>query len=300
MHVAITGGTGFLGKHLTSSLIHDGHKVSILTRHPEQAPEIPGVSHVQWLKDGARPEKDLHEIDAFVNLAGESINSGRWTEERKKRILESRLKATEEVIRIFEKKSKKPGVLVNASAVGYYGMSETETYSEASVVNADDFLASVVREWEKRAAQAEQFDVRTVFARFGVILGSEGALPKMVLPYKLGIGGTIGTGKQWLSWVHVADAVGLIRFAIEHKDVRGPLNVTAPEPVKMKEAGEMIGEVMNRPHWMPVPAIAMKAALGEMSSLLLQGQRVLPEKAQAHGYSFQFSSLKSALLDILK
>lgn len=299
MHIAVTGGTGFLGKHLTACLVQAGYRVSILTRNPVQAPEMPGVSYVQWFNEGDNPEIELPEVDAIVNLAGESISSGRWTKERKHRILESRLKATGEVNRMIEKLPGKPEVLVNASAVGYYGMSETETFTEKTIVHAEDFLASVVRAWEKKASHAEKYGVRTVFARFGVILGSEGALQKMILPYKFGIGGTIGSGKQWLSWVHATDAARLILFAIENKDVSGPLNVTSPEPLKMKEAGKTIGEVMNRPHWMPVPAIAMKAALGEMSNLLIRGQRALPEKAQECGYSFEYSSFKSALQNIL-
>lgn len=300
MHVVITGGTGFVGKHLTASLIQDGHHVSILTRHPENSPDIPGLSHVKWLQDGAQPENTLDEADAIVNLAGESINSGRWTDERKQRIYESRIKATDEVIRILKKLSKKPEVLVNASAVGYYGMSESETFTEKSNVHAEDFLAKVVRSWEQKASQAEKDGVRTVYARFGVILGSEGALQKMILPYKFGVGGTVGSGKQWLSWIHIADVVGLIRFALENRNVNGALNVTSPEPLRMKQAGKTIGEVMNRPHWIPVPKIAMKAALGEMSNLLLHGQRVLPAKAMEQGYAFEYATFKQALQDIVK
>ncbi|HEX7064667.1 MAG TPA: TIGR01777 family oxidoreductase [Bacillales bacterium] len=301
MHVVITGGTGFVGQELTNSLINDGHKVSILTRNPAGKPEKRNVTYVKWLADGAEPEKELQNVDAIVNLAGESINSGRWTAKRKQQILDSRVKATKSVMGIIEKLDRKPDVLVNASAVGYYGMSESETFTEEAQVHADDFLAGVVRRWEKEAAQAEAHGVRTVFARFGVIFGEEdGALPRMVLPYKLGVGGTVGSGKQWLSWVHIDDVAGMIRFAIENPAVKGPLNVTAPEPEKMKEIGQTIGEIMHRPHWMPVPDFAMKAALGEMSNLLLKGQRVLPQKAERHGYNFHHPLLKPALNNLLK
>jgi uncharacterized protein (TIGR01777 family) len=300
MHIAVTGGTGFVGSALTKVLTDNGHRVTILTRNRERKAKQAGVSYVRWLTEGSRPEDEMRDVDVIVNLAGESINSGRWTEKRKMRILQSRLKATDAVLKIIENLEKKPDVLVNASAVGYYGMSETATFTEENRSAADDFLAKVVRQWEEKAAKAVGFGVRTVFARFGVILGESGALPKMIFPYKIGIGGTVGSGRQWLSWVHVEDAVGMIRFAIEQPEVEGPLNVTAPEPKRMRAVGETIGEVMNRPHWLPVPGIAMRAALGEMSSLLLEGQRVLPEKAVQLGYSFRYPELKAALASILR
>ncbi|HET7578830.1 MAG TPA: TIGR01777 family oxidoreductase [Bacillales bacterium] len=300
MHVAITGGTGFVGRALTDSLIKDDHQVSVLTRNPANKPEKPGVTYVKWLVDNASPANELENVDAIVNLAGTSINSGRWTKSRKKEILNSRIKATEAVINLIDELSPKPSVLANASAVGYYGMSESETFTEDSRVHAEDFLAGVAQRWEEEASKATQYDVRTVFCRFGVILGTdEGALPQMILPYKFGAGGTVGSGKQWLSWVHIDDVVGMIRFAIETREMSGPLNVTAPEPKRMKAFGKTIGEVLNRPHWMPVPGFAMKAALGEMSSLLLQGQRVLPEKAKQHGYPFHYPELKPALNSLL-
>lgn len=299
MHVAITGGTGFVGRALTDSLSNDGHTVSILTRHPGDNPAKTGVTYTPWLT-AKHPSPSLAEpVDAIVNLAGESINSGRWTAKRKRHILDSRMTATANVIEMIKNAHQKPKVLINASAVGYYGMSESNTFNEASEINSDDFLANVVRRWEDEAAQAQAYDVRAVFTRFGVILGDQGVLPLMTLPYKMGIGGTIGSGKQWLSWVHIADVIGMIRFAIDTPEVTGPLNVTAPEPERMKPFGQTVSQVMHRPHWLPVPAFAMKTALGEMSQLLLQGQRVLPQKAEDMGYTFQYPQLKPALQQLL-
>lgn len=298
MNIAITGGTGFVGNALTDSLIKDGHHPYILTRYPSGKPAKTNVTYVEWLGENSRPEKDLHGIDAIVNLAGESINSGRWTEERKKRILNSRIEATREVVRIIGELEQKPEVLVNASAIGFYGMSETETFTEESASIADDFLAKVVQRWENEAEQAEEHGVRPVFTRFGIILGEEGALPRMVLPYKMFAGGTVGSGEQWLSWVHIDDVAGMIRFAIENEQILGPLNVTTPHPEKMRAFGKEIGKVLNRPHWIPAPGFALKIALGEMSSLVLNGQRVLPEKAQKHSYSFHYQNLHDALQNI--
>lgn len=299
MHVVVTGGTGFAGRALVNDLIKDGHEVSVLTRNPDGKPNQPKITYIEWLAEGSAPEKELKNVDAIVNLAGASINA-RWTKERKEQISQSRIKATRAVNELIGKLDPKPEVLVSASAVGYYGLSEMDTFTEKSEPNAVDFLASVVRRWESEAAEAEnRYGVRTVFTRFGVILGNGGALPSMALPYKLGVGGTVGSGRQWLSWIHIEDVIGLIRFAIVHPEIHGPLNVTAPEPVKMKTMGQTIAEVLHRPHWMPVPSFAMKIALGEMSSLLLKGQRVLPEKALKNRYSFRYPDLKPALKQLL-
>ncbi|HET7629606.1 MAG TPA: TIGR01777 family oxidoreductase [Bacillales bacterium] len=299
MHIALTGGTGFIGSAITDRLIANGHKVSILTRAPYDQNSREGVKYVQWLTEDSCPEQVLADVDAIVNLAGESINRGRWTTSRKARILESRLKATDAVLHLIKHLHPQPRVLVNASAIGFYGTSEIQTFTEANESAADDFLASVVTQWETKAAQAEALGVRTVFARLGVVLGREGALPRIVLPYKLGIGGTIGTGRQWLSWVHVEDVARMLLFAIENGEIRGPLNVTAPEPVRMKPFGQAVGDVLHRPHWLPVPAFALRMGLGEMSDLILKGQRVLPEKALSHGFSFKFPDLHQALSSIL-
>lgn len=299
MNIAITGGTGFVGSALTESFVNDGHSVFILTRNPDNKPIKKGVTYVKWLQDGAEPAKELHNIHAIVNLAGESINSGRWTEGRKQRILDSRISSTREIISIIQRLDKKPRVLVNASAIGYYGSSLDQSFTENNTEAGNDFLADVSKKWEDEAMNAQNHGVRTVLTRFGIVLGEEGALPLMVLPYKLFIGGKLGDGRQWYSWVHIQDVIGMIRFAVDHESVQGPLNVTAPEPKRMNDFGKTVAEVLNRPHWIPVPEAPMQAALGEKSGIVLKGQCVLPQKAKELGYPFRYIKLKDALENLL-
>ncbi|WLR47768.1 TIGR01777 family oxidoreductase [Halobacillus litoralis] len=299
MNIAITGGTGFVGTQLKEKLVQEGHDVYILTRSPKKYKDTDQVTYVGWLKEEFHPEQELPILDAIVNLAGESLNSGRWTEERKQSILESRIKSTEGVLDLIDALSEKPEVLVNASAVGYYGQSKTKTFTEETTEPGNDFLANVVEEWEARASQAAEKGVRTVYVRFGIILGEEGALPKMILPYKMMIGGNLGSGEQWMSWIHIDDVVGIVHFAIENKNIHGPLNGTAPNPKRNKDFGQTLGEVLNRPHWITAPSVAMKVALGDMSTLLLDGQCVIPKKTTASGYTFHYPDLQPALSSIL-
>ena len=299
MKIAITGGTGFVGRALTEELLSHEHEILILTRNPDKHKARTGVKYVKWLSDGARPEETLEGIHAFINLAGESINSGRWTDERKKRIINSRITSTGEVINIIKALKQKPACLINASAIGYYPSSRTNTYTEASMETADNFLGETVQIWEKEAAKAKQLGVRVAYTRFGIILGKdEGALPRIALPYKMFVGGTVGTGEQWMSWVHIKDIARAVHFVAETEEIAGPVNVTAPSPVTMKEFGKTLGAVMGRPHWIPVPSFALKAAMGEMSSLVLEGQKVLPSVLSEHGFKFKYPELKSALMDI--
>lgn len=215
MRIAIAGGTGFVGNALVKKLLEKKHEIFILTRNISHKQHSKNLNYVQWLNDDDSPEDVLESIDVFINLAGESINSGRWTEDRKKRILNSRITATKEVRRIISRLEEKPYTLINASAVGYYGTSQVETFTESSRKSGTDFLAETVRRWEEEAAKAEEFEVRTVFCRFGIILEkNDGALPRMALPYKLFAGGTVGSGSQWVSWIHLDDAVSGILFAL--------------------------------------------------------------------------------------
>ncbi|HSJ37949.1 MAG TPA: TIGR01777 family oxidoreductase [Planococcus sp. (in: firmicutes)] len=299
MKIAITGGTGFAGKEMTDLFRQQGHEVYVLTRSPKPPEE--GVHYVEWLTNGAKPENDLAGIDAFVNLAGSSINDGRWDEEQKRLIYSSRVEATLEVLRIIRALERKPKVLVNASAVGIYPASTEKSYTEESPERGEDFLAKTVIEWEQLANEAKAEGVRVALGRFGIILGKrDGALPLMALPYKLFAGGTVGTGKQWLSWIHVNDVARAVLFAIETKELDGPFNVTAPYPKRMKEFGKEIAHALGRPHWFPVPKFALKTALGDKSRLVLEGQRVLPEVLEKHGFEFSFPDLRSALADIYK
>lgn len=299
MKIAITGGTGFVGRHLTNLLIENGHEVFILTRNIAGKNNNDSAVYVEWLHDNANPEAALEGIDAFINLAGESINSGRWTAARKARILDSRITATKEMMRIIMQLQKKPEIVINASAVGYYGISDSLTFTEASTASGNDFLAHTVQKWEETASEAEAFGIRTAYCRFGIILDSkEGALPKMVLPYKLFAGGTIGSGLQWLSWIHIHDVSRAILYILENKEISGPVNFTAPNPATMKEFGQTLAKCLGKPHWLPAPSFAIRLALGEMSILITEGQKVLPAKLLDHGYSFQFEQLQPALADI--
>ncbi|WP_313801586.1 TIGR01777 family oxidoreductase [Cytobacillus sp.] len=299
MKIAVTGGTGFVGRALTKDFIRNGHEVYILTRKINANENKKQLTYVQWLNEGDRPWEVLEGVDVFINLAGESINSGRWSENRKKRILESRISATNEVEKILSRLKKKPDVFIQASAVGFYGISDSEIFTEYSSEAGDDFLARTVQKWEATAWKVEDLGIRTVYCRFGIILDNlDGALPRIALPYKAFIGGTVGTGNQWVSWIHLKDVVNGMMFAVSNKQVKGPVNFTAPNPVKMKEFGRTLGKVLHRPHWMPAPRLALKIALGEMSILVSEGQKVLPQKLLANGYSFLYEDLKHALEDI--
>ncbi|WP_226671237.1 TIGR01777 family oxidoreductase [Metabacillus litoralis] len=298
MKIAITGGTGFVGKHLTDYFLDKGHHLYILTRS-EKTSSQNNLEYVQWLSNGSDPVSSLEGIDVMINLAGKSIND-RWTDEAKKAIVQSRVKATKEVYSIISKLQKKPSVLINASAIGIYGTSLDKTFTEESTERGTDFLAETVKVWEKEASKVEELNVRTVFTRFGIILGEEGALPKMLLPYKLFAGGKLGSGKQWMSWVHIEDLVRIIDHVIKTNTISGPVNVTAPNPVRMNEFGQVIGQTLNRPHWLPAPAFALKTFLGEMSILILEGQKVLPNKIQEQNFKFSYPQLDQALENILK
>ncbi len=300
MKIAIAGGSGFVGTALIDELSKENHDIYILTRHPEKFKKQTNLTYISWLAKEAQPEKHLAGLDVFINLAGESLNSGRWTPERKRRIVESRVEASKEMNRIISMLPDKLSVIINASAVGYYGISDDETFTETSGSVGDDFLARTVQLWEKEAAKSRSYSNRLVLTRFGVILGEkDGALPMMVLPYKLFGGGKMGKGNQWLSWIHIHDVVRAIIFCMNDQRIEGPVNFTAPNPVQMDTFGKTIGAVLHRPHWLPVPPIFLKKLLGEMSILVLEGQNVLPTKLKDEGFTFSFPILKEALQNIL-
>ena len=298
MKVVIAGGSGFVGRKITDTLLKDGHDVIILSRNKQTDRE--SVKYVHWLHEGALPENEIGYADVFINLAGVSINDGRWTESHQKKIYESRMEATGELIRIIGKLEVKPSVFINASAIGIYPASETAIYTEESYEVATDFLGQTVNDWEKKAATLNDLGIRTAFTRFGLVLGkNKGALPLMVLPYKMYVGGTVGSGRQWVSWVHVQDVARAILHVIHNSHLRGPINVTAPFPTRMDDFGKMIGATIHRPHWFPAPSPIMKIALGKKSSLVLEGQYVTPEKLLANGFEFDFPVLSLALDNLL-
>lgn len=299
MKIVVAGGTGFVGKALVKNLLDQGHEVIILTRKIPNTAQPDRLKYVEWLSKETPTAEELHGSDIFINLAGESINSVRWTEIQKKSILNSRLNAVHELLTIMKKLTPLPKALLNASAIGYYGTSEHKVFTEKDKGTVDDFLSQTVMEWENAAAHATTLGIRTVFCRFGVILDQhEGALPKMVTPYKAFIGGNLGHGRQWMSWIHIEDVVRAMTFVMNQGDIQGPVNFTAPHPVSMEEFGRILASVLHRPHWLPVPGIALKLLLGEMSTLVLDGQKVLPQKLVDHGYQFKYPELRSALKNI--
>lgn len=299
MKIAIAGGTGLVGSKLVELCKERGDEIFVLTRSKESFED--GVTYAKWLTDHANLAHDLEGIDAFVNLAGLSLSGGRWTEDFKKQIYDSRMKATNEAFNILQSLNNRPTVYVNASAVGIYPNSETEIYTEKSNKVATDFLGITVKDWEQRAKMFSELGMRTAFTRFGVILDSkQGALPRIAMPYQYFVGGTIGSGEQWISWVHVEDAARAILYIIDNDQIEGPVNVTSPNVKRMKQFGKVVGDVLGKPHWLKVPRFALKKALGEQSQLVIEGQYVVPEKLIESGFTFKFASLDQALRDLYK
>ncbi|MBO2944103.1 TIGR01777 family oxidoreductase [Paenibacillus sp. F411] len=299
MKVAICGGTGFIGQAMSEKWIAEGHEVLVVTRSrpasEEQTELERSITYVTWDEMEQQPEP-LEGLDALINLAGSSL-SQRWTEAAKKSILSSRLQTVEAVARLMARLSSPPPVVIQASAMAIYGTSDTETFDESSPARVMDFPSRVVQAWEEAADGIEA--ERLVKLRISVVLGQDGgAFPKMILPYKLGIGGKIGSGRQWMSWIHLQDMVSLIEFCITRSDISGPVNAASPHPVTNDEFGRTAGSVYHRPHWLPVPGFALKALLGELSMILLDGQRVIPMKAERHGFHFRYPELKEALQEL--
>ncbi|MCZ8521546.1 MULTISPECIES: TIGR01777 family oxidoreductase [Paenibacillus] len=295
MKVAIAGGTGFIGGHLTRYYTQRGTEVILISRSSRESDDRL-VSYVTW----SELEQDasmLEGADAIINLAGESINQ-RWTAAAKARILQSRLDSVQRVGRIVQRLERKP-VLVNASGMSVYGLSETESFTEESPHRLDHFLAEVVEKWEAEVGRVPA--ARTVMLRVGVVLGNDGgAYPKMRLPFLFGAGGRIGSGRQWLSWIHVDDMVRLIDYCVSNRQMQGPVNATAPEPVRSDSFGRSLAKAMGRPYLFPVPAFVMKLVFGEMSMLLLEGQRVLPQAALKDGFQFTYPAIDEALRHLVQ
>jgi uncharacterized protein (TIGR01777 family) len=301
MKILVTGSTGLVGNALVSALVKDGHTVCRLMR-PESS--VAGGTkdgfNVAW--NPATGELGGAGVgpDAVVNLAGASIAGGRWSAGRKEMLRSSRIDSTRSLVGALAKMNARPSVLVSASAIGIYGNRGDEVLTEESKTGGD-FLAGLAGEWEAEAMKAETLGIRVVLARFGIILAREGgALAKMLTPFKLGVGGRLGSGQQWMSWVTLEDVVGILRFAIENASVRGAVNVVAPQPVRNAEFTKTLTKALHRPALFPAPAFALRLALGEMAdALLLSSQRVSPRKLEQSAYRFLHADLTRALTAIL-
>lgn len=302
MNIAVTGGTGFVGQALIEALTEAGHSGWIISRSAENKASGTGLGpagsfvQISW----EQLEQDpllLKGVDAVVNLAGESI-SQRWTNAAKQRIRSSRINAASALSAALNRAGLTPDVLVQASGVNAYGFSDSATFTEDSPVSEGDFLASVVRDWEHaaRAIPAK----RIAMLRFGIVLGaSGGALPSMLLPFRMMAGGPLGSGDQWISWIHKQDLIRLIIYTLEHSSLEGAVNAVSPEPVRNSEFGRAAAAALGRPYWLVAPATPLRLLLGEMSELLLKGQKVLPVKAIESGFQFRHHAIREALNDLV-
>ncbi|MEH1931059.1 MAG: TIGR01777 family oxidoreductase [Nostoc sp.] len=305
MKVAITGATGFVGSILVQRLHGEGHKIVVLTRNTAFAQKVfpseafSNLEIVAYTPNTSGSWQSLiASCDGVVNLAGEPIGEGRWTPERKQEILNSRKLGTQKIVEAIANANPKPTVLINASAIGYYGTSETASFDEASL-SGNDFLAQVCQAWEAEATKVKDAGVRLVILRFGIVLGNGGALGKMIPAFKLFAGGPIGSGRQWFSWIHVDDLVNLILQALTKPEIEGVYNATAPNPVRMGDLSQTLGGVMNRPSWLPVPGFAIEALLGDGAIVVLEGQQVIPKRTVETGFEYKYPNLQSALTQIL-
>lgn len=305
MKIAVTGATGLVGSRLVEVLNQKGHQILVLTRNSTKAQKVFPASVYSNLEivqysplESGNWQQSISGCDAVVNLAGEPI-AERWSPQQKDAIMQSRQLGTKRLVEAIAMAESKPQVLVSGSAVGYYGTSETATFDETNN-SGNDFLAQVCQNWEAEAQKVTESGVRLVILRIGIVLANGGALGKMIGPFKMFAGGPIGSGRQWFSWIHRNDLVSLIVQAIEQPSMSGVYNATAPNPVRMGTLCQVLGEVLNRPSWLPVPDFVLELLLGDGAIVVLEGQQVLPNKTESSGFNFQYGQLKPALQEIVK
>ena len=299
MKILITGASGLVGKALQRSFAEKGYEMLLAGRGEPKKP-----NEIKWSVEDGFSEEDrgrLEGLDAVVHLAGEGIAGLRWTEEKKKAIRESRVKGTRSLVNTLAELDQKPKVLIAGSAMGFYGDRGDEIVTETSSAG-DNFLADVAKEWEAESRRAEDSGIRTVLLRTAIVLSKDGgALSTMLMPFKLGVGGVVGSGKQWMSWVSLDDVVAIINFAIENENLRGAVNVASPHPVTNEEFTKTLGDVLYRPTFLPLPEFAVNLMFGEMGdTLLLNSTRVEPKRLKDAGYAFKFPDLKSAIENAVK
>jgi len=300
MKILVTGATGLIGRSLCRVLTGEGHTVVGLSRSPERAKGLAVAEMHKWEpQSGPPPEQALNGVDAVFHLAGEPIAARRWTDEQKKRIRDSRVISTRNLVNGFRSMESKPAALINGSAIGFYGDRGDEKLYEESPAGRG-FMSEVCQAWESESEQAKPLGLRVVEVRTGVVLSTEGgALQKMLTPFKLGLGGPIGSGRQWFPWIHIDDIVGIFRHTLLVSSLSGPVNGTAPEPVTNADFTKQLGRALHRPAFLPVPEFGLKALMGEMSEVLLGSQRVVPQVALESKYEFIYPTLGPALQNLL-
>lgn len=302
MNIVIAGGSGFIGRALSTALHQHHHGITVLSRDPARASATrgPTVAVVGWDVDNPGPwQQAIEEADAVVNLAGEPVAEKRWTPARKEALRRSRLSSTYALVEAIKRATPRPRVLISASGVGYYGARDAMPVTEATP-RGGGFLAELSADWEHEASQAAADGVRVVLLRIGMVLGRDGgALGRMVPLFKRFLGGPIPPGYQWVSWIHLKDLVALIEWAIGHDGMSGPVNAVSPNPVTMSEFCRTLARVLRRPSWLPIPELALRLGLGEMSSMLTTGQRAEPRAVTNEGFAFKFPNLAMALHDVL-
>ncbi len=294
--ILVTGGSGFIGRHFCGYALKQGWRVIVLTRHSKAAAKrLP--SRVELIERLSDLDGNLR-IEVVINLAGQPLAEGRWTEARKRHFIESRVNSTQQLFDFFSARELKPKVVISGSAIGYYGPGELPV--DETAAGSDGFSHDLCRQWETSAAQFEALNCRVCYVRTGIVLGDEGALAKMLPAFKLALGGPMGTGKQWMSWIHIEDMVSLLGHCINCEGLVGAVNATAPNPVTNQQFSKTLGAVLRRPAILPMPAPVVKLLFGEMGEvLLLEGQSVLPKKLKDSGFEFKYSNLHSSLSQIL-
>ena len=296
MRILLTGGTGLIGRQLCRHWLSQGHQLTVWSRQPEKVAKACGAS-VRGI--GRLQDLGQEPIDAIVNLAGAPIADRPWTHKRKALLWSSRIKLTEDLLAWLETREQKPAVLISGSAIGWYGDGGERELTEQSPSGIDDFASQLCIAWEETAQRAEGMGIRVVLIRTGLVLAAEGGfLSRLLLPFKLGMGGRIGSGRQWMPWIHINDQIALIDFLLHRDDASGPYNACAPKPVRNQQFAKTLGAVLHRPTFMPMPAFALKVGLGELSLLLLGGQRATPARLLEAGFTFQFTDLRAALDDL--
>jgi uncharacterized protein (TIGR01777 family) len=300
LRILVTGATGLIGRHLCQSLLDDGHTVIGLSRAPEKAGRVPVTEMRRWDAMSGPPTDDaLAGVDAVIHLAGEPIAAHRWSDEQRRRIRDSRVISTRNLVNGMRAMAEKPAVFISSSAVGFYGDRGDEPLDEQSPAGRG-FMPEICKAWEQEAEQVKAAGIRLILVRTGVVLSREGgALEKMMMPFKLGLGGKLGNGRQWFPWIHIDDIVGIYRYALANELIKGPINGTAPAPVTNAEFTHQFAEALHRPAFVSVPEFGLRAAMGEMAAVLLSSQRALPNAVIAAGYRFRFATLAAALADLL-